>query len=336
MRVFIIAEIAQAHEGSLGIAHSFIDALKDSGVDAIKFQTHIAEAESSEYEPFRVNFSYEDKTRFDYWKRMEFTLEEWKELKKHCDEVNIEFMSTPFSLKAVDLLEKVGVKRYKVGSGDTSNFLLLEKIAKTKKPIILSSGMSSFNELDESIEFLRKKGYNRNNLSLMQCTTMYPTPAKYVGLNVIEEMKNRYDMSIGLSDHSGKIYFLLAAVAMGAKILEFHVTFDRRMFGPDSTSSLTIDEVKFLVDGVRSIEDSLNNKIDKNDISKFKDLKKLFGRSIAINKDKREGEIIEFEDLESKKPYGMGIDVRDFEKVIGKKLKVDKKKWDFLKWEDIE
>ena len=336
MRVFIIAEIGQAHEGSLGIAHSFIDALKDTGIDAIKFQTHIAEAESSEYEKFRVNFSYEDKSRFDYWKRMEFSLEEWKGLKRHCDEVNIEFMSTPFSLMAVDLLEEVGVKRYKVGSGDTSNFLLLEKIARTKKPIILSSGMSSFKELDESINFLKEFGYDKSNLSLMQCTTMYPTPAKFVGLNVIEEMKKRYDLDIGLSDHSGKIYFLLAAVAMGAKLLEFHVTFDRRMFGPDSTSSLTIDEVKYLVEGVRSIEESLSNKIDKNDISKFEELKKLFGRSIAINKNKKRGEIIEFEDLESKKPFGMGIDVRDYRKVIGKRLKRDKKKWDFLKWEDIE
>jgi len=336
MRVFIIAEIAQAHEGSLGIAHSFIDALKDSGIDAIKFQTHIAKAESSEYESFRVNFSYEDKTRFDYWKRMEFSLDEWKKLKKHCDEVNIEFMSTPFSLKAVDLLEKVGVKRYKVGSGDTSNFLLLEKISRTKKPIILSSGMSSFSEIDESIEFLQKRGYDKNKLSLMQCTTMYPTPPKYIGLNLIKEMKRRYNIPIGLSDHSGKVYFLLAAVAMGAKILEFHVTFDRRMFGPDSTSSLTIDEVKELVEGVRSIEKSLNNRIDKNDVNKFKEVKKLFGRSIAINKYKKAGEIIEFNDLESKKPYGMGIDVKEFEKVVGKRLKIDKKKWDFLKWEDIE
>jgi len=336
MRVFIIAEIAQAHEGSLGIAHSFIDALKNTGINAIKFQTHIAEAESSEYEPFRVNFSYEDKTRFDYWRRMEFSLDEWKGLKKHCDEVNIEFMSTPFSLKAVDLLEEVGVKRYKIGSGDISNFLLLEKISKTKKPIILSSGMSSFYELDESIEFLQKRGYDKNKLSLMQCTTMYPTPSKDIGLNVIKEMKERYNIPIGLSDHSGKVYFLLAAVAMGAKILEFHITFDRRMFGPDSTSSLTIDEVKELVEGVRNIEKSLNNRIDKNDINKFEEVKKLFGRSIAINKSKKAGEIIKFDDLESKKPYGMGIDVKEFEKVIGKKLKINKKKWDFLKWEDIE
>ena len=131
-KIFIIAEIAQAHDGSLGIAHSFIDALKDTGVDAVKFQTHMAEAESSDFEPFRVNFSYVDKTRFEYWKRVEFNFEEWKGLKEHCDQNNLEFMSTPFSNSAVDLLEKLSVKRYKIGSGDVGNFLLLEKLQEQK------------------------------------------------------------------------------------------------------------------------------------------------------------------------------------------------------------
>ena len=131
MKTFIIAEIGQAHDGSLGLLHSYIDAVSKTGVDAIKFQTHIAEAESSEFEPFRVKFSYEDDTRLDYWKRMEFTLDQWKQIKEHCDEVGLEFMSSPFSNAAVDLLEEVGVKRYKIGSGEVNNFLLLEKIAKT-------------------------------------------------------------------------------------------------------------------------------------------------------------------------------------------------------------
>ena len=129
----IIAEIGQAHEGSLGIAHSYIDALFDAGVTAIKWQIHIAEAESSIHEPFRVKFSYEDKTRFDYWKRMEFTPEQWNGLKKHCETKGLEFISSPFSNAAVELVEKIGVKRYKVGSGEVSNFLMLEQIAKTGK-----------------------------------------------------------------------------------------------------------------------------------------------------------------------------------------------------------
>ena len=189
MPVFIIAEIAQAHDGSLGLLHSYIDAVSKAGVDAIKFQTHIAEAESSVHEPFRVNFSYEDKTRFDYWKRMEFTLDQWKEIKKHCDEVGLEFMSSPFSNAAVDILEEVGVKRYKIGSGEVNNFLLLEKIAKTNKPIIISSGMSSFEELDRTIDFLKER---KVTYSILQCTTSYPTRPEQYGFNVINQLKEKY------------------------------------------------------------------------------------------------------------------------------------------------
>src|SRR5690554_4356804 len=145
--MYIIAEIAQAHDGKLELAHSYIEALSKTGVDAVKFQVHIAEAESSIHEPFRIKFS-EDKTRFDYWKRVEFTLKDWKELKDHCDEAGVEFLASPFSNAAVDLLEQVGVKRYKIGSGEVTNFLMLEKIARTGKPVFLSTGMSSFEELN--------------------------------------------------------------------------------------------------------------------------------------------------------------------------------------------
>ena len=335
-KVFIIAEIGQAHEGSLGILHSYIDALANTGVDAIKFQTHIAEAESSIYEPFRIKFSYEDETRYDYWKRMEFSLEQWQEIKKHCDDVGLEFMSTPFSNKAVDLLEEVGVKRYKVGSGEVSNFLMLEKIARTKKDIILSSGMSSFAELDETVDFLKSFGYDSSNLSILQCTTKYPTKAEDIGLNVINELRDRYSLKVGLSDHSATLYPSLSAVTLGATIIEFHVVFDRRMFGPDSKSSLTIDETTQLVKGIRFIEQSLSSIVDKSDNSSFKELKSIFEKSLAINRDMKKGDTITFDDLEAKKPSGYGISAKEYKKVIGKKLNRDLRKWDFLKKEYID
>ena len=331
--VFIIAEIGQAHDGSLGILHSYIDALSATGIDAIKFQTHIAEAESSIYEPFRVRFSYEDNTRYDYWKRMEFTLKQWKGIKKHCDDVGLEFISSPFSNMAVDWLEEIGVQKYKIGSGEVSNFLMLEKIAKTKKDIILSSGMSSFFELDETINFLKQFD---NKVSILQCTTMYPTGAKDIGLNVISELKNRYNLSVGLSDHSSTIYPSLSAVSLGAEIIEFHVVFDRNMFGPDSKSSLTINDIKQLVDGVRFIETSLNNKIDKSENSKFKELKNIFEKSLAVNRDMQIGDTITFDDLEAKKPFGYGISAKDYKSIIGKKLTKNLNKWDFLNKEDID
>jgi N-acetylneuraminate synthase len=330
---FIIAEIGQAHDGSLGTLHSYIDAVAKTGVNAIKFQTHIASAESSIYEPFRVKFSKQDETRFDYWKRMEFTLEQWKEIKKHCDEVGLEFMSSPFSNEAVDLLEEVGVKRYKIGSGEVNNLLLLNKIATTKKPVIVSSGMNSFKELDKTVAFLRKKEVD---FSILQCTTAYPTKPEQYGFNVIQELKNRYNIKkVGFSDHSSKIETSIAAIAFGAEILEFHVVFDKNMFGPDAKSSLTIKETKKLVKAVRRIEKAIQSPVDKKDNSQFKNLKSIFEKSLAVNKNLPENHILTFEDLEAKKPKGYGILASDFDKVIGKRINKDLEKWSFLNFEDI-
>ncbi len=329
----IIAEIGQAHEGSLGIAHSYIDALSNTGVTCIKFQTHIAEAESSEFEDFRVKFSYEDRTRFDYWKRMEFTIDQWAGLKKHCEDKNIEFISSPFSNKAVDLLEKIGVKRYKIGSGEVTNNLMLEKISKTGKPILLSSGMSSYIELDKTVDFIKSKG---SDLSILQCTTSYPSSSGEWGLNLIPEFINKYNVPIGFSDHSGDIYACLAATSLGASILEFHAVFDKYMFGPDAKSSLTIQEIKKMVNGVVQIKNdlsSLNNL--KQDNSKFKVIKSIFEKSLAINKNLKKNHIITFDDLEAKKPSNKGVPASDFKSLIGKKINRDMNSWEFINFSDL-
>ena len=330
----IIAEIAQSHDGSLGIAHSYIDALSKTGVTTIKFQTHIAEAESSKYEDFRVNFSYEDKTRFDYWKRMEFSTEDWVGLKKHCEEKNIEFLSSPFSNKAVELLEKIGVKRYKIGSGEVNNFLMIERICKTKKPILLSSGMSSYSELDNVVSFIKNFG---NELSLFQCTTSYPSKSGEWGLQLIPDFIDRYNLPIGFSDHSGDIYASLAAVSLGASLVEFHAVFDKEMFGPDSKSSLSISQIKDLTKGIYEIRNDLKKYYNlKNDNSKFKKLKNIFEKSLTVNKDLKNNHTIKFCDLDTKKPSDKGIPASDFKAVIGKKLKKGLKKWDFINYTDLK
>ncbi len=331
--MFIIAEIGQAHEGSLGIAHSYIDALAETGVDAVKFQVHIAEAESSEFEPFRIKFSTQDKTRFDYWNRMEFSLEQWQELKAHCQEAGLEFMASPFSNAAVDLLETLEVKRYKIGSGEVNNFLLLEKIARTGKPIILSSGMSSFDELDRTVDFLLKKNVE---YSILQCTTAYPTRPENYGLNIIGELKKRYNVPIGYSDHSAKIETCIAAAALGAEILEFHAIFSRKMFGPDASSSLEMEEIKQLVSAVKNIYLAQQFPVNKKDNSNFNDLKNIFEKSLAVNKDLQAGHVLTFDDLESKKPKGYGITASKFSEVIGRKLGRKLAQWDFLKEEDLK
>ena len=332
-KLYIIAEIAQAHDGSLGILHSYIDAVAKTGVNAIKFQMHIAEAESSAFEPFRVKFSYEDDTRYDYWQRMGFTFEQWQGIKAHCDEVGITFLCSPFSNAAVDWLELLNVEFYKIGSGEVNNFLLLEKIASTGKHILLSSGMSSFEELDKTVEFLRSKNVE---FSILQCTTSYPTKPEQFGLNVIKELKDRYNVKVGFSDHSAKVSTSVAAVALGAEILEFHVIFDREMFGPDTKSSLTLPEVKELVEAVRAIQTAIENPVDKNDNSQFGQLKSIFEKSLAINKSLPKGHLITIDDLESKKPKGYGISADQFRSILNKPLKVDKKQWDFINESDID
>ena len=333
MHTLLIAELAQAHEGSLGILHSYIDALAATGVDAVKFQTHIAEAESSLAEPFRIKFSYEDDTRYDYWKRMSFSLEQWRGIKDHCEEVGVEFISSPFSQTAVELLEDLEVKRYKIASGEVSNFLMLEKIAKTGKPIILSSCMSSYAELDAAIDFLRPFG---NALSLLQCTTSYPTPPQRIGFNVLGEMMARYpDLTIGLSEHTSEIFTGLAAVAMGAQILEFHAVFDKRMFGPDAQSSLSIDQITELVRGVRFLESALANPVDKHDNSAYQGLKAIFEKSLAVRYDLAAGHELTFDDLETKKPSGQGLPASSFRELLGRPLKRAKKKYEFLTAEAI-
>ncbi len=325
--------MGQAHEGSLGMAHAYIEALATTGVNAVKFQTHIADAESSEFEPFRVNFSYEDKTRLDYWRRMEFTPEQWAGLKAHCEEKGMEFMSSPFSLEAVDLLEKLYVKRYKIGSGEVSNQLMLERIARTGKPVILSSGMSSFAELDETTLFLKEK---QVEYSVLQCTTAYPTEPAQWGLNVMSELKQRYGVPVGFSDHSGDIYACLAAVTLGAEIVEFHVVFDKQMFGPDAGSSLTMDQVKQLVEGVGQITKAQNSPLDKTDNSQFAELKEIFEKSLAINKTLPAGHVLTLDDLESKKPRGKGLEAGLFKEVVGKKLKHPLTRGSFLNREDFD
>lgn len=263
---------------------------------------------------------------------MEFTKKQWKQIKSTCEINGLEFMSSPFSNAAVDLLEEIGVKRYKIGSGEVTNFLLLEKIAKTKKPVILSSGMSSLEELDEAVCFLKARGIS---YSILQCTTSYPTPPERYGLNVIQTLKDRYQVAIGYSDHSADIGTCTAAAALGASILEFHAVFSREDFGPDATSSIEIEEIGQLVKSVRQIVLSRKHPIDKTDISPYTELKRIFEKSLAVNKDLEIGHILTFDDLEAKKPKGYGIDASKFEDIIGKKLKRSLSQWDFLTKNDI-
>lgn len=316
-RALIIAEIAQAHDGSLGTAHAFIDAVAGTDADAIKFQTHIADAESTPAEPWRVKFSPQDDTRFDYWRRMEFSEQQWHGLAEHAREQGLIFLSTPFSPEAVDLLERVGVPAWKVGSGETGNLPLLDRMAATGKQVILSSGMSPFDELDRAVERLGEGGVP---VAVLQCTTSYPVPPEKLGLNVISELRERYGLPTGLSDHSGTIYPAVAAAALGAEIIEVHVTFHRRMFGPDVPASVTVEELGELVRGVRFIETARADPIDKNAFAgQCGELRRTFGKSVVAADDLEAGTVLTPEHIALKKP-GHGLPPDRWESVLGRTL----------------
>ncbi|MBN1849819.1 MAG: N-acetylneuraminate synthase family protein [Deltaproteobacteria bacterium] len=331
-KTFIIGEIAQAHDGSLGTAHAYIDAIADAGADAVKFQTHFAGEESTIDEPFRVRFSRQDSSRYDYWKRMEFSEEQWVGLANHAKERGILFLSSAFSIKAIELLRKIGVPAWKVASGEIGSHTLLREMAKSGSPILLSTGMSDFNEIDNAVSRIKAMGLP---FAIFQCTSKYPTRFEEVGLNIIDELRDRYCCPVGLSDHTGSIFPGLAAMARNVDLLEIHVTFDKRLFGPDIKASVTIDELRTLVEASEAFHKMFANPVDKNAMSaKLTDTKAIFSKSIAPLRHLKKGTILESDMLSMKKP-GTGIPPNKIETIIGRRLARDVDPDRLLAWEDI-
>jgi len=330
---FIIGEVGLAHDGSLGMAHAFIDAIADAGADAVKFQTHIAKAEGTKHEKFRVNVFPQDATRQDYWKRTSFTKEQWADLKKHCDDKGVFFMSSPFSLEAVELLKEIGVEGWKIGSGETNNIPLLRKIANFGDPVFLSTGMSYFDEIGRAVDL-----FNSANapLLLMQCTNKYPCPPEFWGLNLIPEYIEKYKVPIGFSDHSGDVAAGLAAVAIGARAVEVHVTWHKSSFGPDVKASLTLDQLSALCRGVKDIVIARNNNISKDSLAdEMSEMRSLFTKSVVVNKDLPAGTKLTIENTDTRKP-ALGIPATSYDDVLGKTLLVAKAQDDYLKWADLK
>lgn len=316
-RCTVVAEIGQAHDGSLGTAHAYVDAVARAGADAIKFQTHIAAAESTRAEPWRVKFSRQDASRYDYWKRMEFTEPQWAGLRAHAEEAGLAFLSSPFSFEAVALLERVGVAAWKIASGEVANVGLLERVAEDGRPVILSSGMSPIDELDRAVKIFADRGIDT---TVLQCTSAYPCPPEKVGLNVIPQLRGRYGCKVGLSDHSGTIFAGIAAATVGIDLLEVHVTMSREAFGPDVPASVTTDELRTLVEGVRFVEAARANPVDKDGMAgELSDLRDLFTKSVVAATDLPAGTVLDPAHLAVKKP-GTGIPAERLQELYGRRL----------------
>jgi len=303
-RCLLVGEVAQAHDGSLGTAHAYVDAVADAGADAVKFQTHIAAAESTPGEPWRVPFSRQDESRYAYWKRMEFSEEQWRGLARHAEDRGLVFLSSAFSFEAADLLERIGMVAWKVGAGEVANLPLIERMARTGRPVLLSSGMSPWGELDAAVATVRRAGAP---VAVLQCTSAYPCPPERIGLNVLAELRLRYGCPVGLSDHSGTVAAGLAAVALGARLVEVHVVFDRACFGPDVKASLTLPELRQLAEGIAFLDAALAHPVDKDAAAReLVDLRRAFGKSIVAARPLPMGHRLGRDDLALKKP-GTGI-----------------------------
>jgi len=331
---FVIAEVAQAHDGSLGAAHAFLEIAARSGADAIKFQTHIASAESTWDEPFRVKFSYQDDTRYEYWKRMEFTCEQWAGLASHARERGLVFLSSPFSVEAVELLESLGMPAWKVASGELFNEPLLDAIRGTGKPVLLSSGMSSYGDIEQCIASLERKD-GKLELGLFQCTTKYPTPFEEVGLNVLDILREHYGVPVGLSDHSGDVLPSVAAMALGVDMIEVHLALHAGQFGPDTAASLIPEQLSELCRARDVIHAMRSNPVSKDNLAgELESTKKLFSRSLALKEDQPAGTVLTRDMLTLKKP-GSGLPWQAREECVGKPLLRDVSASRLLRRDDI-
>ena len=301
------------HDGSLGNAVRLAEVAAECGADAVKFQLHDAAAETTRDAPAPPYFQLE--SRWDYFERTAFTDAQWRTLKEACEAAGIEFFCSVFSLEAVRRLESVGVARYKIGSGEVTNLALVRAVAETGKPVLLTSGMSSWDELDAAVEAAGE------DVTVLQCTSEYPTPPERVGLNVLAELRERYGKPVGLSDHTLGNVAAFAAVTLGAVAVEKHFTVSRELYGADARFASEPHELEALVDGIRELELMLANPVDKDDVAPFAEMKRVFEKSVVATADIPAGTVLTREHLAAKKP-GTGIPAARLDDVVGRTTRV--------------
>ena len=315
-KCFVIAEAGVNHNGDLSIARRLIDAAVTSGADVVKFQTFRADllvtktAKKATYQ--EKNLGDLGLTQYEMLKRLELPLDAFKELKEYAEKSDIEFLSTPFDFESADCIESL-VRRYKISSGDCTNFPFLEYIASKGKPVILSTGMASLTEVGKAVNLLKKVP-----LTLLHCTTNYPCPPEEVNLRAMHTLKKAFHLPVGYSDHTMGIEISIAAVAAGAEVLEKHFTLDRNMSGPDHRASLEPDELKNMIQAIRKVEMALGDGVKKPQPSEIS-IAAVARKSLFFSKDLQSGKILEWSDVAIKRP-GDGLAPAMLDSVIGCRL----------------
>lgn len=330
MSVYIIAEAGVNHNGSIDIAKKLVKAAKQAGADCVKFQTYITEnlvTTTAKKADYQIHNTQNEDTQYSMLKKLELSFDEFRELKRYCGEMNIDFISTPFDLDSIDFLESLEMKFWKIPSGEITNFPYLKKIANTKLPVILSTGMSSIEEVSSAVDVLKKNGCP--DISILHCTTEYPTPVEECNLNAVRTLKEVYGVRVGYSDHTDSILIPAAAVAVGAEIIEKHFTLDKSMEGPDHKASLGPKQLKEMVRNIRVIECALGDGVKRPSQSEIPNIA-IARKSIVAKERICKGEVFTEENLAVKRP-GTGINPMNWEYVIGKIATKDFEKDELIK-----
>jgi len=316
---FIIAEAGVNHNGSIELAYKLIDAAKNAGADAVKFQTFKADtlvskkADKAQYQKQSTDSS---ESQYEMIKKLELSIEDHKKLIDYCNKINIQFLSSPFDLDSIDLLNKLGLEIFKIPSGEIINLPYLRKIGKLNKNVILSTGMADLGEIEDALDVLTENGTDKNKITVLHCNTEYPTPFEDVNLNAMLTIKNALNVKVGYSDHTKGIEVPIAAVALGAEVIEKHFTLDRNMEGPDHKASLEPKELKKMVTAIRNIEKTMGNGIKKPSHSELKN-KPIARKSLIAIKEIKKDERFTKENVGIKRP-GNGISPMRWEEVMGK------------------
>ncbi len=321
-RVFIIAEAGVNHNGSIEIAKKLIDEAAICGVDAVKFQSFKAKnlvTKVAKQADYQKNNMGKEISQYEMLKSLELSYEDHIELINYCKDKELMFLSSPFDLESIDMLNNLGIEIFKVPSGEIENVPYLRKIAKTGKKIILSTGMSNLSDIEFALEILRGSG--AKDISVLHCNTDYPTKMEEVNLRAMNTIGSAFSVEIGYSDHTKGIEVPIAAVALGAKIIEKHFTLDRNMEGPDHKASLEPNELKNMVDSIRNIEIALGNGIKALTDSEKKNIK-IARKSIVSSASIKVGEIFTEDNLTIKRP-GTGLSPKMWDEILGKKAKKD-------------
>ena len=323
--ICIIAEAGVNHHGNYETAIQMVKAAEKAGADYIKFQTFVPEklvSASAQKAEYQKKTTGSKESQLDMLKKLTLTDEEFLNIKNYCDEIEIGFLSTPFDLESIDFLENLNMDFWKIPSGEITNLPYLEKIAKTKKKIVMSTGMSDINEIKDAVNLLEKNG--AEDIVLLHCNTQYPTPFCDVNLKAMDEIKRKTGKKVGYSDHTNGIEIPIAAAAMGAVVIEKHFTLDRNMEGPDHKASLEPDELSKMVSSIRNIEKAMGDGMKKPSGSEIKN-RDIVRKSIVASKEIKSGELFSEDNITAKRP-GDGISPMHWYEVLGTEAIKDFKK----------